>query len=224
MNYRKILSVLLAGGIVANMAVLPANAWESNLKGDVNQDGVFDTADIISLQQWLSSAPETTLPNWKNADFLEDEQLNIVDLALMKKELLQNGTKFTYQAVTDLISNPISWTNEQVNTPAVIRSVTELQDYLSLFLEIDTIQHYLGIYNEEYFQESVLCVNTLYQWGEMRPPRASRECGLSGRPIENLGETKQSRFQNFHHVHAVGASLHSQTCRPKFTHFMGMHG
>ncbi|MBR7085299.1 MAG: discoidin domain-containing protein [Oscillospiraceae bacterium] len=58
------------------------------IKGDVNSDGIFDTADIILFQKWLLAVPDTHLADWKAADFCEDDNLNIFDLCLMKKALL----------------------------------------------------------------------------------------------------------------------------------------
>ncbi|MEE5993243.1 MAG: polysaccharide deacetylase family protein [Oscillospiraceae bacterium] len=57
------------------------------LMGDVNQDGKFNVSDVIMLQKWLHC--KGTLTNWKAADFTGDEIINILDLALMKRELLQ---------------------------------------------------------------------------------------------------------------------------------------
>ena len=60
------------------------------LKGDVNNDGTFNVADIILLQKWLLAVPDTHLADWKMADFCEDDKLNVFDLCLMKRELLNS--------------------------------------------------------------------------------------------------------------------------------------
>ncbi len=59
-----------------------------NITGDVNADGTFDVADIELLQKWLLAVPDTKLPNWKAADLYVDDKLNIYDLCLMKRLLL----------------------------------------------------------------------------------------------------------------------------------------
>lgn len=59
------------------------------VKGDVNVDGVFTVADIVTLQKWLLAVPDAKLNNWKAADLCEDNQLNVFDLCLMKHELLK---------------------------------------------------------------------------------------------------------------------------------------
>ncbi len=64
------------------------NAYK--IKGDVNADGAFNVADIILLQKWLLAVPDTHLADWKMADFCKDDKLNVFDLCLMKRELLNS--------------------------------------------------------------------------------------------------------------------------------------
>lgn len=59
----------------------------ASLKGDVNQDGLFSLADVIMLQKWLLCSGKLT--DWKAGDFTEDQLINIFDLILMKRELIQ---------------------------------------------------------------------------------------------------------------------------------------
>ncbi len=56
--------------------------------GDVNADGAFNIADVVTLQKWLIVVPDTHLANWKAADLCEDDRLDVFDLCLMKRELL----------------------------------------------------------------------------------------------------------------------------------------
>ncbi len=58
------------------------------VKGDVNNDGVFNVADLIMMQKWLLAVPDTTLANWKAGDLYENDRLDVFDLCLMKRELL----------------------------------------------------------------------------------------------------------------------------------------
>ena len=58
------------------------------MKGDANHDGVFNMADIVTLQKWLMNVPETKMINWEMADFNQDGKLNAIDLTLMKRQLL----------------------------------------------------------------------------------------------------------------------------------------
>ena len=60
----------------------------TKVKGDVNADGTFNVADVILLQKWLLAVPDTHLADWKAGDFFDDDRLDVFDLCLMKRELL----------------------------------------------------------------------------------------------------------------------------------------
>lgn len=55
-------------------------------KGDVNDDGTFNVADLVMLQKWLLT--EGKLTNWNAADLNQDEQINGFDLIMLKSSLL----------------------------------------------------------------------------------------------------------------------------------------
>ena len=57
--------------------------------GDVNDDGEFNVADLVLLQKWLLGSADAKLINWKVADFCNDNVLNVFDLCLMRKALIQ---------------------------------------------------------------------------------------------------------------------------------------
>ncbi|MBQ8349676.1 MAG: leucine-rich repeat protein [Ruminococcus sp.] len=59
-----------------------------NIKGDVNDDGSFNIADIVNMQKWLLNN-ESELVNWKNGDLYEDDMIDTFDLVLMRKMLIQ---------------------------------------------------------------------------------------------------------------------------------------
>ena len=60
------------------------------IKGDVNGDGSFDLSDVVLLQKWLLAVPDTHLTYWRKADFCKDGQLDVFDLCLMKRALIEN--------------------------------------------------------------------------------------------------------------------------------------
>ncbi len=70
--------------------------WESlkaaytpeTVAGDVNKDGVFDVSDIVLLQKWLLAVPDTHLADWKAADLYQDDRLDVFDLCMMKRKLI----------------------------------------------------------------------------------------------------------------------------------------
>ena len=71
----------------------PCQKWNleterpETILGDVNDDGIFNTADITTLQRWLLH-DGTKLNHWQSADLNYDEIINIYDLVLLKKALL----------------------------------------------------------------------------------------------------------------------------------------
>lgn len=56
--------------------------------GDVNADGSFGMADAVTLQKWLLGVPDVKLYNWKSADLCEDGVIDVYDLCMMKRELI----------------------------------------------------------------------------------------------------------------------------------------
>lgn len=58
------------------------------VEGDVNMDGSFTVADVVMLQKWLLCAGDITY--WKAADLCEDGRLDVFDLCLMKRLLLNS--------------------------------------------------------------------------------------------------------------------------------------
>ena len=56
--------------------------------GDVNDDGVFTVLDIVALQKWLLAVPGATLKNNDAADMDKNDIIDIFDLGLMKRALL----------------------------------------------------------------------------------------------------------------------------------------
>ena len=57
--------------------------------GDINDDDEFNVADLVLLQKWLLGSADAKLINWKAADFCNDNVLNVFDLCLMRKALIQ---------------------------------------------------------------------------------------------------------------------------------------
>ncbi len=64
------------------------NKAPETVSGDVNADGVFSVADVVTLQKWLICIPDVTLTDWQAADLCEDGRLDVFDLCIMKRELL----------------------------------------------------------------------------------------------------------------------------------------
>ncbi len=76
--------------------------------GDVNGDGSFNVADIVLFQKWLLNAPDSSLANGMAADFCQDGKLDVFDLCLMKKTLIE---KMNDTPVIPPLSQPIALNN-----------------------------------------------------------------------------------------------------------------
>ena len=63
--------------------------YQERITGDVNADGAFTISDVVLLQKWLLSVPDTQLADWKAADFNGDQTLNVFDLCQMRYNLLK---------------------------------------------------------------------------------------------------------------------------------------
>jgi len=59
------------------------------IKGDLNGDDEFNVADVVLLQKWLLAVPDTHLSQWQAADFCKDGRLDVFDLCLMKRALIE---------------------------------------------------------------------------------------------------------------------------------------
>ncbi|MDE6852740.1 MAG: dockerin type I repeat-containing protein, partial [Lachnospiraceae bacterium] len=57
--------------------------------GDVNSDGEFSILDVVLFKKWLLAIPDVKLDNWKTANLYEDDKLDVFDLCLMKRMLIQ---------------------------------------------------------------------------------------------------------------------------------------
>ena len=56
--------------------------------GDVTADGKFTVSDVAALQKWLLNTPNAGVVEWRAGDFTGDKKLDGFDLAIMKRELL----------------------------------------------------------------------------------------------------------------------------------------
>lgn len=62
--------------------------WASDkVLGDVNADGVFNVADVVMMQKWLLCAGKLT--DWQAGDLCKDERIDVFDLCLMKRLLIE---------------------------------------------------------------------------------------------------------------------------------------
>ena len=61
------------------------------MKGDADADGDVDIDDVIMLQQWLLAVPDDPLTDWKAVDLCQDERIDVFDLCLLKRLLIERN-------------------------------------------------------------------------------------------------------------------------------------
>ncbi len=62
-------------------------------EGDMNGDGAFGIADVVTLGRWLTGSLEAAPANWKAGDFVNDDRLDARDLTEMKRKLLRRSAE-----------------------------------------------------------------------------------------------------------------------------------
>lgn len=57
-------------------------------QGDANNDGSLNITDVVLLQKWLLAEPDVHFETWCSVDMNHDSRLDVFDLCLMKRALL----------------------------------------------------------------------------------------------------------------------------------------
>ncbi|MDE6797136.1 MAG: leucine-rich repeat protein [Ruminococcus sp.] len=57
--------------------------------GDMNGDKEFNISDVLTLQKYLLGGSDTEITDWKQADLNSDGVLDVFDLVLMRKKLIE---------------------------------------------------------------------------------------------------------------------------------------
>lgn len=102
-------NILCVSSLFCGVPSLNCRAYNSDyIMGDVNNDGDFNVSDVVLLQKWLLAVPNTKLANWKAANFCEDDRLDVFDLCLMKRKLIEKLPNNTDLPQKHMIQYP-SW-------------------------------------------------------------------------------------------------------------------
>lgn len=107
--------------------VLVTGAYSWQISGDVNMSGKFDTSDLFIFQKWLLEVPNTNLTNWEAADLNKDGRLDVFDMTLMRKELINkiNEPIVTTTPTTTTTTTTITTTT----TTATAANIYESADF-----------------------------------------------------------------------------------------------
>lgn len=78
-----------SGNIILKSATILTKSDDFKyIMGDINSDGIFNTLDVLFFKKYLLDISNITLTNWKTVDLCEDGKLNVIDLCMMKHELI----------------------------------------------------------------------------------------------------------------------------------------
>lgn len=64
---------------------------DASVSGDANADGLFNVSDVVALQKWLLNVSGTKLTDRKAVDLYADGKIDVFDLCLMKKALIEKN-------------------------------------------------------------------------------------------------------------------------------------
>ena len=154
------------------------------VNGDANCDGELSMADAVIIMQSLAN-PERfgvngtdehhiTEQGKKNADITGDNDgiTNADALAIQMKLLGLDNTvdaeyektiDWYYDTMNDLVSKYWEIINTSNGHSAVIKNKDELRTYLEVICKEKLVSHYLEIYDNSFFENNVLLMNSIYQ-------------------------------------------------------------
>ena len=110
---RKLWAETMYENVYKNME---SRSLESKVNGDVNGDGEFSIADLVTMQKWLLAVPGASLSNWEAGDLCEDGRIDAFDMAMMRKLLIAGETAphEDYVAVYEAESGRLAGSNSVI--------------------------------------------------------------------------------------------------------------
>lgn len=107
------------------------------LLGDCNGDGNFGVSDVVLLQKWLLAVSDVHFADWKAADFCDDDKLDVFDLCLMKRALIEDMQAESTAKIIDnaylSIESGYDWINNMEETSAITSDTVITDGYIAVF-------------------------------------------------------------------------------------------
>lgn len=104
---KKIISAFVSAALLGASASSAMCMASSAVKGDINNDGTFNIADVLLLQKWLINDADDP-QNWKAGNLCDDDMLDSIDLSLMKIMLLAPKTNVIRVTNTDELKSAMA--------------------------------------------------------------------------------------------------------------------
>lgn len=165
--------------------------------GDVNKDGEFNIADLVTMQKYLLGAG--SLDDWQFGDLTGDERLDVFDMVLMRRQLV--GSEFaeapSMPEKMTTTTTAITTTVTTTTTIAVSHNKYEPDDFVfsgNVYLVGDsTVCHYDDNYSKPYDR---------YGWGMKLAEQYNgvnvHNLALSGRSSRSfLAEQNYQTLKNY---------------------------
>ena len=118
MNIKKILAAVFVGILEVGTISFSSAASYSDIAGDVNSDGQFNCDDVTAMQKYLVNYEN--LSDWESGDLCADGQINVFDLCMAKKGVLNGFDSKAEEIAADVNQD------ETVDNS----DITQLQDFL----------------------------------------------------------------------------------------------
>lgn len=67
--------------------------------GDINRDGKFGIADVVTMQKWMLGKKDIEVKYWESADLCKDGKIDVFDVCLMREKLIKDNLidkKYTF--------------------------------------------------------------------------------------------------------------------------------
>ena len=101
--------------------------------GDANGDSEFGVADLVTMQKWLASSPDTKLSDLKAVDLCNDGVIDVFDLVAMRKKLIdvhQLDGPVTYGIEAQYVRTDGYVSGAEYPQTKLITSAEELKSYI----------------------------------------------------------------------------------------------
>ena len=142
-------------------AAVPKSAYnnqktEWKCSYDVNGDGEFGISDLVTLQKWLLSDPDTKLSERRTADICKDNNIDVFDLVAMRKKLIELnrlGTPVKYAIEAQYLRAY----RTVINSGPIVRMMTNTEELKSYF-NSDHKYEVIEKYDDEWFNDHKLMV------------------------------------------------------------------